>query len=226
MKTITFIIILIISLVSCKPKVLFINSMPPVIDALTEIPAEFQGVFICESDSARIYSERKVIYEESYYEFTTTLDKIEETEHCSVVAGGLYLPGRKECLPFKYLNEDTIVAQIYEIDTLFDITKDEVAKLYKGRLFLNLKSAQHEWVTFMITPQLDGSMLWEIITIPDSIKDIENVSHDYYTKMDKDSVPQHILNPTLMEFDKIIDKNYTRKFDYLIPVNFERLPFY
>ena len=136
MRLLGFLLIL-LTAISCEPAVVFKDAMPPEVDAITTIPKQFHGVYMCESDSSRIYIERDHAVQESYYQFITSVERVRESEDCSIVAGGLYLPGRKECIPFEWINEDSITAKVYELDTLFEFADDEVMKLYRGHLFLN-----------------------------------------------------------------------------------------
>jgi len=208
-------------LVSCVPNVLFQEAVPPGVDAINEVPENFQGVFVCESDSSRIYADRFVVYNESYHMFVTAIDRVNETENCSIVAGGLYLPGRKECIPFEYIGEDSIQAKVYSIDTLFSFKDTEVMKLYKGRLFMNYQNDQNEWITYMISPMEDGAMNWEIIDVPDKVHTVEEITHDYKTRKNEDDETMYIIKPTLVEFDRILQKGYSSQCDILTPINFE-----
>lgn len=203
---------------SCEPKVLFKEAAPPEIEKINRIPDNFLGVFLCESDSSKMYAEPFIVYNESYHMIITSVEKIRETEDCSILAGGLYLPGRKECIPFEYIGKDSIMAKVYTIDTLFNFRENEVLKLYKGRLFLNYKSGYDEWVTFMITPLEYGALEWEVIDIPDKISKVEAITHDYVVKRDRDDEERYIIKPSLIEFDKILEKEYTRECDILFPV--------
>ena len=225
MKHIHFIFILFLILTGCEPAVVFKDAMPPGVDPVTTVPKIFRGVYVSENDSARIYIEKDLAVQESFYEFVTSVARVHETEDCSIVAGGLYLPGRKECIPFEYINEDSITAKVYELDTIFSFDKDEVAKYYKGHLFLNLKSDSNNWICWMLTPQQDGSITLELIDIPDNKRKIEEISIDYETRNKDKKDVQYIINPTLVEFDKILEKEYTRKYDVLRPVNLENSVF-
>lgn len=207
--------------ISCEPNVLFQEAVPPEVLAIDRLPEEFQGVYMCESDSSRMYADDFIIYNESYHQFVTTLDRIKDTEHCSIIAGGLYLPGRKECIPFEYISEDTITAKVYSIDTLFAFRDNEILKLYKGRLFMNYKNGLDEWVTFMISPMEDGAMNWELIDIPDRVRKVEAITQDYSVRVNVDDEKKYIIKPNLVEFERILDKNYLRPCDVLYPINLE-----
>ncbi|NNF21497.1 MAG: hypothetical protein HKN67_06120, partial [Saprospiraceae bacterium] len=184
------------------------------------IPVLFHGVFMCESDSSRIYIGKYSAVKESYYEFVTSLDKVRESEDCSIAAGGLYLPGRKECVPFEYVNEDSISAKVYELDTIFAFKDKQVAKYYKGHLFLNEQNDNKNWVTWLLSPQEDGRLVLDLIVVPDKKKEVEEITFDYETVKEKEKV-KFIINPTLVEFERILDREYFLECDILTPVNFE-----
>lgn len=208
-----------IGFVSCEMDVMFHEALPPKVELINAIPETFQGVYLCESDSSLIYANENVIYRESYFTFITSVHRVRETENCSIVAGGLYLPGRKECVPFEYIDENTIIAKVYSIDTLFSFSNQEAMKLYKGALFVNYENAKNEWVSFMISPIEGDKLKWEIIDVPSKIKNIKAITHEYKEKRYKDDHMQYILKPTLVEFERILERKHITQFDILIPVN-------
>lgn len=216
-----YIIFIFLILIACEPNVVFEEALPPEIDAIDQIPEVFQGAFMCDSDSSRIYVDAFLAIHESYYKFYTTVEKVRETENCSIVAGGLYLPGRKSCIPFEYISEDSIMAKIYEQDTLFSFSDIEVAKTYKGRLFLNRQNERGHWITWMLSPESDGSMLLELIDVPDKKKSIDEISQVIHTRKTKKDKIQYIIKPSLVEFDKILKKGYTTECELLHPINME-----
>ena len=208
-------------ILSCEPGVVFEEAMPPDVESIHHIPVQFTGAYLCESDSSRIFIYDQLAIKESAYEFTTTLDKISETEDCRILDGGLYLPGRKECVPFTYLTQDSISATLYDIDTLFNFRRYEVAKLYKGHLFLNQLDPQEHWITWMLSPEPDGALLLKLIDVPDKIKSVEAITQDYSTRVTEKEKVQYIINPTLVEFDRILKKEYTVECERLTPIILE-----
>ncbi|MBT8234458.1 MAG: hypothetical protein HKO66_02135 [Saprospiraceae bacterium] len=220
-----FFLLLMLILISCDHRVKFSSAMPPEVEDLASIPESFLGTFICESDSSRLMIDKFSAVQESYYLFETTVARIKETENCSIADGGLYLPGRKTCIPFEYLTEDSIRAKVYEIDTLFAFRKNEIAKYDKGHLFINYKNDLAQWDTWIFTPQEDGNILFEFVAVPDNERKIKDVTNNYIKKIDDREKVHYTLNPTKKEFDEIINKGYLFECDILIPVNFENDPF-
>ncbi len=219
---VNFLTLFILSLaLACNPGVVFEHANPPSIEASKVIPGQYRGNYICESDSAIVKIDSRRIIQEVLVEFVTTLEKVQETEHCSIVDGGLYLPGRKECIPFEYIGEDTISAILFEQDTLFDLTRDHVAKMYRKQLFLNVPSDSGEWMTWIVRTESDGTLLYSYIDVPDNKELIDELTVNYRESRLKRDKTQYILQPTLMEFEEIIKKDFVLFCDRLIPINAE-----
>ncbi len=208
--------------ISCFPDVLFVQALPPDIEALTVVPIEYQGQYLCESDSSIMHVESNLVFVESYNQFITTIDEVQETQECSILAGGLFLPGRQQCIPIEIINGDTIIGSIYDIDTLFSFKEDEILKSHKGRLFLNYRNDASHWSTFVITPQVDGTLLWTLIDVPDDSDKIEEITNDYTPYVKSNRRIKYILNPTLKEFESILNKDYTDFCDILVPIQIIR----
>ncbi len=206
---------------SCEPVVAFDKAMPPEVESISSIPLEFIGVYMCESDSSLVYIDNDEIFKESYREFITTRDKVKETEGCSLVAGGIYLPGRKECIPVTFIGEDSISAKVYDIETLFSFREFEVAKYHKGHLFLNIRDKNEHWYTFIFTPNVDGSVEWKLVDVPRDIETIEAITPDYTSIPVGEDKVLYILSPTLVEFEDILEKEYFMDCEYLTPINSE-----
>jgi len=213
---------LVVGSLSCFPDVLFEEALPPGIEAIYQIPDLYHGQYLCEGDSSIMHIESDMAYVESYNQFITTIDKVQATENCSILAGGLYLPGRQSCIPIERINGDTIIGYFYSIDTLFSFQDDELLKNYKGRLYLNYLSSRSYWSTFVITPNSDGTLLWELIDVPDNDQKIEDITSDYKPIRDSKERTKYVMNPTLMEFEKILERDYMNRCDLLIPIEIVR----
>jgi len=211
----------IILFLACDHRVKFADAMPPDIELAESIPDVFLGTFICESDSSRLYINENSAVKESHYLFETSIQRIRETENCSLVAGGLYLPGRQECIPFKYIDGDSVSATVYELDTIFAFRENEAAKYYKGHLFVNYNNEKGEWDTWMFTPQTNGTILFEFIAVPDNERKIIDVTKDFVKRTDANEKIHYTLNPTKKEFDQILNRDYLFECDILTPVNLE-----
>jgi len=204
---------------ACESNVLFEDAMPPDVGIIKSIPQAYQGMFLCESDSSIVHTKEKAIIRESYVKFNAFLNQIQETEGCEIKDGSLYMPWSEECIAFEYVNDTTITATMHKIDTLFNFKRGEVAKYYKGRLFLNVEtSTGKKWVTSMISRKEDGTIYWEQIHMPEEIEKVEAITPNFKTRKNKQNKTVYIMNPTLVEFDKILEKNYVRECDVFTPI--------
>lgn len=212
---------------SCNLNVMFKDAMPPNIDPVESIPKVFQGVYICESDSSLMYIFSDRVCRESYFQFKMCTRQVDEIEGCEISQNEIILPYRTDAIPFEYFDKDSIIATIHSYDTLFYFSDQTVAKVYRGRLFLNVENEADEWVTFMLTPQVGGAIALELINIPDEIETIEEITIDYTERAQRNGNTLYVLNPTLVEFDKILENNYTTECNVLHPVviNFKNIVF-
>jgi len=208
-------------LLACEPKVYFKKALPPDAEALTAIPFEFQGIYFSQCDSSIIHSLSNVIYVNSSFQFTTTLEQVQESESCSIQDGGFYLRGSKECAPFEYLSGDSIRVTIEQQDTMFHISDNQVAKLHKGRLFLNQQDKTGKWITSMVTPDEDGNLHWDLIDIPNKLDNVKEITRNFTTYKNQDDEDIFTINPTQIEFEELLTKEYLKECDVYIPFNFE-----
>lgn len=220
MKALYFLFI--IFLFSCEPTVVFDQAQPPGIDALGTIPESFVGTYRCQSDSSLVIIEPHVAYQQANYKVVVSLDQIEETENCSLAAGGLYIPGRKECFPVEYISDDTVTAYITEIDTLFYFNDSQVIKEWRGALIINQKLESTDWMVWTLQRNDDGSLLLDYISIPEEITDMKDISKEFTKESMSEDYERYVLSPTLREFDNLIDNlDYHMNCDLFIPVTLE-----
>lgn len=211
-----------ISILSCDSNVVFEEAMPEHVEALKEIPHEFQGIYICSSDSSILYAHQNVIFIESYFQFFTTLDQVKETEDCTIIDNSLYLPGREECAPFTYVSEDTISVKVTFLDTLFGFREFEKVKLYKGRLFFSLLDKNNHWTSFMVSPKEEGILSFSMIDLSKDLEGLKDLKYKELlrNKVGVDKKNQYLIKPTLIEFDKLLERDLTLICDSLVPIKY------
>ena len=206
---------------ACESSVVFTDSNPPSVPLINEIPNKYHGLYMCQSDSSLIRVQRYNILLESQNTLITSVNTIVESEHCSIVDGGLYLPDLSEVIPFEYINDDSIKAQVYYLDTLYSFEVGEEAKYYKGQLFLNTKDVEGHWDTWVIKASEDGNLEFSSLSIPPNKELVESLTEDYSTRKIRDKRIQYILSPTLIEFDEILSRDFELECEILIPISVE-----
>ncbi len=209
-------------LFSCEPKVVFDHTQPTGIDPIEEIPERYWGSYRCQSDSTLVIIEPHIAYQQYNYQIKMTIDQIEETENCSLADGGLYLPGRKQCYPIKYIHEDTVVGYVTDIDTLFSFSDDQVIKPYRGALIINQQLESDDWIIWTLGVNTDGSLQLNYLDLPEEIENIAEISADYDKVQRSKDIEQYVIRPTMREFDDLITTaDYQLECDVLIPVSLE-----
>jgi len=188
--------------VQCDPPVVFDQPYPLNEADLEEIPENFVGVYMCESDSSLIWISDQLIVHESYHFFQTSLARIKENENCSVEDGNMVLPGRNECIPLTYLNDSVVRGEYIVSDTLFKNKDQAVARMYQGHLVISTKLDKKEWMIHYLSPDKEN-LLYRSIVDRSNLKQVEKVTPMEEITTDEDKNKRYIIRPSMTEFNAI-----------------------
>jgi hypothetical protein len=194
MKYIKF-LLLIAAFAACtdKPSVLFDQPQPPNGNNLDIIPKRLQGTYQSRKDSSMLSITDKLMIRLATLEFKVHKNKLDS---------GLVLRGdtlvdikNNEKFPVK-INGDSISAYSKYTDTLFDISKKNIIRKFKGYYFLNLPYDK-EWEVKKI------SLARGILTISSiaAKEDIDNLSEVKDTPAD--TLVHHVA-PTRKQFRRFV----------------------
>ncbi len=219
-----FIFFCIVIVMSCTPPVVFDQAYPSDQEDLKSIPKQYQGAFICESDSALvIISDSSITLHREHY-FNTKIKYVEEREECKIVDDKMYVSGRLECLPISMVNDSMVRGTFQETDTLFIMEQGSVARLYNGHLVINQKIKHREWAISLLSPEDGGDLTYKSITEKTKIKNVAKVTHTTDIKVNKGKKPRYKVRPTMKEFDELLtDDKVFIECEYLARVNLEGL---
>jgi len=134
MKYFIFILGLLTFMISCTPPVVFDKAYPVGEDDLYQFPVEYQGAFICESDSSIIVIDQSTIYNRKERFFRLPLKDVEEKENCMIVEDKMFVDNRKECIPIVFESDSTVRGTVIEVDTIFNISEESVVYRVKPTL--------------------------------------------------------------------------------------------
>ncbi len=222
MEKLKYIFLLVPIIMACESDFTLKNPLPPSLEALDYIPDNYIGRYICHSDSSIIYISEKAITVETKSVFESSINNIQETENCSIVDGGLYFPGKKECIPFEYISEDSIRAIVWDLDTLIDLSsKLDVIKHYEKVMYVNKSNEQDHWLCWTVEHFDNGILKVAILDIPTSRDSIELIAESYETVLMSNGKSKFILNPDFAEFKSMIDMKLFNEFEVLEPINLE-----
>jgi len=220
MRTLTILTILL--MLSCTPPVVFDQAYPTDQEDLLSIPRQFQGAYICESDSALIMiTDSDITLHKSHY-FTTKVKYLEQREDCRIQDDKVYINGREECIPIEVVNDSIVRGAYQEIDTLFYMQEGSVARLHNGHLVINQELKRREWAVSLLSPQLGGDLTYKAITNKTKIKNVERVTRTKDITTAEDKNPRYKVRPTMTEFDKLLaDEKIFIECEYLVKVNLD-----
>jgi hypothetical protein len=219
-----FIMLCIVTVVSCTPPVVFDQAYPSDKENLKSIPKQYQGAFICESDSALVVITDHIITLHREHFFNTKIKYVEEREECKIVDDKMYVSGRLECIPITMVNDSMVRGTFQETDTLFFMEKGSVARLYKGHLVINQEIKHKEWAISLLSPENGGDITYKAITEKTKIKNVSKVTHTTEITVNKGKKPRYKIRPTMKEFDELLtDDKVFIECDYLTRVNMEGL---
>ncbi|WP_395053650.1 hypothetical protein [Flavobacterium sp.] len=150
MKKITLLIVVIITVISCKEfnsesepfgnNFYFENPQPINDSELSSIPNKFQGVYI-NSDSTYLNINKNLIFTESKTKFMCHKTKLDSLKQDFYFENGKYISkDTKDVFDCKKIG-DSVELSYKDIDTLFIFSKTQKAKRINGNLTLNEKDS-------------------------------------------------------------------------------------
>lgn len=210
-----------ISFFSCGPNVYFKKALPPDVEATSVIPDKYCGLYFFESDSTRIIVQADMIITESIINYRTTLSKIEESDNCKISDIGVHLRGRKECFPFEYVSGDTILVKVSEMDTLFSFLEEDVLKLYEDKIYLNFLNAKNEWITMVLMDGDDEGFVMYLLNVDNKERVVKSITDNYTSSFKNDSTEIFIIDPTALEFKKLMQRKHLSFYDKIIPLKID-----
>lgn len=207
---------------SCDSTVSFKEALPPGIDEIEHIPSNFIGIFMCQSDSTKVHITTTSIYSERYVGMFLSKNKTYENEGCNITDGGVFIRGRQECIPILAESKDSVYIELVDRDTFFAFREGEVLKSYKGHLFLNQRTEDASWVTFILSPLDRSTLQFDYISIPNEVAQVRAITEDFI-QLDKpeENEPYFILNPDLIEFQDLLNQEFRLECETLERINFE-----
>ncbi len=210
--------------ISCSPPVVFNDPYPIDEDNLLTIPDEYQGLYMCESDSTLIHVGSTYIVSIESVKFTSHINDINQKENCAIVNDEIYLTERTECIPIKYINDTIVEGITNDIDTLWALSPQSVARNYQGNIILSTQMKNNEWSIDILSIDKYKNVMYRAINEASEIDEIEKVTPlKNITKL-TDETPRYKVTPTQKEFDVLFQNNKVFPVcEYLIRVNSESL---
>lgn len=144
MKNIAVTIALLLSLIfqSCEPAATFDKPQPDLVKMISAFPERLKGKYLDVDETSFLTIGEQTITRHYEHDFKTHKDSL-DSFYRLVEDSIMYIPdSTKEKVMLK---GDTIIGHFAAIDTLFNISSDNILKKFKGYYFLNIRYNDSAW---------------------------------------------------------------------------------
>lgn len=171
-----------------------------------QLPARYRGRYL-DTNSNLLTIDKKYIVLKTYFETSYTKTNIDHSKKYYVKDLFLIERSTGEKYPYKMRN-DTLFVRKFDVDTLFRLSKNNIARKFRGNLILNFKEDDKWRVEALSLDKLvlkhrtfdSKDLLDKLSTISDS---------EVFTDSTKKVVVGQVLTPTKKQLGNIINQNDT-----------------
>lgn len=180
---------------ACEPPVTFNEPQPTETDNLSKFPDRLQGQYLSIADNSTLSIGDKLIRRIYDYDFKVNINQLDSNYR---ISGDTIFNIKENESKILKREGDTIIEHIHTVDTLFQITYDNVVRKFKGCYFLNTRYDKESWEVKKI--QLVKGQL--VISSISTKLDLENLKE--VTETPQDTVPPYKFAATKKQFKKFI----------------------
>lgn len=197
--------IVLLSLFSCEPPVVFTEPQPQGIESLADFPESFRGQYLCESDTSLLNVERRIVYQKTSYDVQLSRLELDTTAGYQIKGDSLFIEDYEEYATLEALDDSTYRATCVSLDTLFVIGEEGVLKKYRGYLVLNTKLDEQKWGAWVLKRDKDGKIRMFETTLPEQIAALEAIT-PVEDITEEGGRTQYRISPDRKAFRKLLKK--------------------
>lgn len=188
-------LIILTSLIACKPPVIFDEPQPTDTDNLSKFPTRLQGQYSSIADNSTLSIGDKLIQRIYDYDYKIHPNLLDST---SILSGDTIIDLKTMEKTIIKHEGDSLLTHVHYIDTLFQMNYDNVVRRFKGYYFLNTRYDKTSWEVKKI--HLSKGQL--IISSISTKLDIDNLKEISETPID--TVPPFKFTTTKKQFKEFI----------------------
>ena len=159
-------------LASCGDLVRFEEPQPTGQSDEKRIPKKLIGQYLSLNDSAKLIIANGLIIKHSVSDFSDKVDSAEMKD----IKGDTTYSGTEKKLKFDVVVKGDSTFQRWSYyDTLFDASKGDILRKYKGHYFLNEKVSANSWRVTTLT-KIDNGLTLGTISTKDDINNLRTVT--------------------------------------------------
>ena len=195
-KLITNLLFIILTfLAACEPQVTFDEPQPVDTENLKKFPSTMQGEYVSLGDNSILLIQDQTIQRIYDIDFKGLIDSLDN--NFKISGDTIFDLETDEKYHIKRVG-DTIIYNVYYVDTLFQINQDNIVRKLNGYYFINQSYNQDSWEVKKI--QLSKGQL--IISRVSAKLEIENLKN--LTEAPQDTEPPYKISATKKQFKKFV----------------------
>lgn len=190
-----FVLIGLTSLLACEPAVTFTTPQPEGVKDLLEFPSRLQGHYASTKDSSTLSIGAQLI--QRVYDFDKRIDTA-RLGGSSRLSGDTLFDLVTDHKTLLWHEGDSLMAHVHYIDTLFQMTPENVVRKFKGHYFLNQRYGDVGWEVTKV--ELSKGKL--VISHISAEHDIAKLKETAESSLD--TVPPYKFTATKRQFGKFV----------------------
>jgi len=189
-------------LLACEPAVIFSDAQPKGVRAKATFDKKYQGTYFCESDSAWVKVEPRLIYKEKTFFLVATEEELKDDQHFYIDGDRAYVTYLDAYIELQDLGDDLVGSEVTLRDTFFNLNKLGTLKSFKGHQIMNTEFPTGHWQVEILTLDKEGNISYKRTKEPEDLKALEAVTD--VQLIGNEGLTQYQLSPTRKEFKELL----------------------
>lgn len=200
-------LIAVANLFACTEPVTFTEPQPAAVENLPAIPKRLQGRYIGVSDHSKLIVSDKLIQRISDYDYKFHRSELDSNE---LLSGDTIIDLKSNEKTLIRREKDSLIYHVHQLDTLFELSYDNVIRKFKGYYFLNIRYDKTAWDVKKM--QLSKGRL--IISSLSSKEDIDNLKS--ITETPQDTTSPYRFRASKKQFKEFIKNEGFRESEIFV----------
>lgn len=188
--------------IACEPAVIFKEAQPKGVKISQQFDKKYQGTYFCESDSAWVKVEPRLIYKEKTFTLITTREELVDDRHFHVEDDRAYIIPLDTYIELQDLAGDSVESIVTLRDTFFNLDQHGILKSYKGHQIMSSKFPSGHWQVEILTLDKEGNLSYKRTKEPEDLKALEAITD--VTVIGNEGLTQYQLAPSRKEFKELL----------------------
>lgn len=212
LRLLLFPALIIFCFTSCEQQAVleFEEPQPANVKNATEFKKKFRGNYLSLEDSSVLQIHPKLLLRTNAYYFRIAKNEIDTMKGWKISGQKLYSPDFQQGVSFS-LQHDSVHFTLNSTDTLFrtgaENISNNILRFYKGRYYLNRRTAENRWQLSSLGFDKDGKLLYAAVTDSTDLENMQQFTVVTGVQNEEGKTVAHIARPAQKEFRKFMKKS-------------------